>query len=75
VVSEVLRARLPSRRRTVLLTSQSGGSGEILHYVARPAGAEERFGMTLNADSALGKAVPCLSPPAVRSAPLRQRAA
>jgi len=60
VVSEVLRARLPSRRRTVLLTSQSGGSGEILRYVERPAGAEERFGMTLNGDSALGKALPCL---------------
>lgn len=60
VVSEVLRARLPSRRRTVLLTSQSGGSGEILRYVERPAGAEERFGMTLNGDSPLGKALPCL---------------
>ncbi len=60
VVSEVLRAPLPSRRRTVLLTSQSGGSGEILRYAERPAGAEERFGMTLNADSALGKALPCL---------------
>jgi len=60
VVSEVLRAPLPAARRTVLLTSQSGGSGEILHYVERPAGQEERFGMTLNADSALGKALPCL---------------
>jgi fructoselysine-6-P-deglycase FrlB-like protein len=60
VVSEVLRAPLPSRRRTVLLTSQSGGSGEILRYAARPGSAEERFGMTLNADSPLGKALPCL---------------
>jgi fructoselysine-6-P-deglycase FrlB-like protein len=60
VASEVLRAPLPAGRRTVLLVSQSGGSGEILRYVERPAGAEERFGMTLNGDSPLGKALPCL---------------
>ncbi|HVZ00559.1 MAG TPA: SIS domain-containing protein [Dongiaceae bacterium] len=60
VVSEVLRAPLPPGRRTVLLTSQSGGSGEILRYVERPAGGEERFGMTLDGDSPLGKALPCL---------------
>jgi fructoselysine-6-P-deglycase FrlB-like protein len=60
VVSEVLRAPLPSGNRTVLLTSQSGGSGEILRYAERPAGGEERFGMTLNGDSPLGKALPCL---------------
>jgi fructoselysine-6-P-deglycase FrlB-like protein len=60
VVSEVLRAPLPPARRTVLLVSQSGGSGEILKYADRPAGQEERFGMTLNADSPLGKALPCL---------------
>src|SRR5689334_17151123 len=60
VVSEVLRAPLPAARRTVLLVSQSGGSGEILKYAERPAGHEERFGMTLNADSPLGKALPCL---------------
>ncbi len=60
VVSEVLRAPLPPSRRTVLLVSQSGGSGEILRYAERPAGEEERFGMTLNADSPLGKALPCL---------------
>jgi fructoselysine-6-P-deglycase FrlB-like protein len=60
VVSELLRAPLPAGKRTVLLTSQSGGSGEILRYAERPVGQEERFGMTLNADSALGKALPCL---------------
>jgi fructoselysine-6-P-deglycase FrlB-like protein len=60
VVSEVLRAPLPDARRTVVLTSQSGQSGEILRYAARMAGGEERFGMTLNADSALGRTLPCL---------------
>ena len=60
VVSELLRAPLPSARRTVLLTSQSGESGEILRYLEKPIDGEERFGMTLNAESRLGRAVPCL---------------
>jgi fructoselysine-6-P-deglycase FrlB-like protein len=60
VVSELLRAPLPAAPRTVLLTSQSGESGEILRYLERPADGEERFGMTLNADSRLGRGVPCL---------------
>jgi fructoselysine-6-P-deglycase FrlB-like protein len=60
VVSELLRAPLPPARRTVLLTSQSGGSGEILRYIERPAEGEERFGMTLNAESALARGVPSL---------------
>ncbi|HVO05091.1 MAG TPA: SIS domain-containing protein [Candidatus Cybelea sp.] len=60
VASEVLRAPLPAGKRTVMLTSQSGGSGEILRYLERAAAGEERFGMTLNADSRLGRAVPCL---------------
>ena len=60
VVSEVLRAPLPDASRTVLLTSQSGRSGEIVHYFDRAAGAEERFGMTLDGDSPLAKAVPSL---------------
>lgn len=60
VPSEVLRAPLPSGRRTVLLTSQSGGSGEILRYLERAVPGEERFGMTLNGDSGLARAVPSL---------------
>jgi fructoselysine-6-P-deglycase FrlB-like protein len=60
VVSELLRAPLPDARRTVLLTSQSGGSGEILKYLERPAAGEERFGMTLNGESKLAAAVPSL---------------
>jgi fructoselysine-6-P-deglycase FrlB-like protein len=60
VVSEVLRAPLPARPRTVLLVSQSGRSGEIVHYFGRALEQEERFGMTLDAESPLAKAVPSL---------------
>jgi len=60
VVSEALRAPLPPQPRTVLLTSQSGRSGEIVHYLDRATEGEERFGMTLDADSPLAKAVPPL---------------
>ena len=61
VVSEVLRAPLPAQARTVLLTSQSGRSGEIVHYLGRAPEQEERFGMTLDAESPLAKAVPSLA--------------
>jgi fructoselysine-6-P-deglycase FrlB-like protein len=60
VVSEVLRAPLAALPRTVLLTSQSGRSGEIVHYLGRMVAEEERFGMTLDAESPLAKAVPSL---------------
>jgi fructoselysine-6-P-deglycase FrlB-like protein len=60
VVSEVLRAPLPAEARTVLLVSQSGRSGEIVHYLDRAIEQEHRFGMTLDADSPLAKAVPSL---------------
>jgi fructoselysine-6-P-deglycase FrlB-like protein len=60
VLSEALFRRLPKSPRTVLLVSQSGNSGEIGHYVKAEAEGEERFGMTLNTDSALATAVPSL---------------
>lgn len=60
VASEVLRAPLPKGERSVLLVSQSGRSGEIVHYLKRPAAGEERFGMTLDGASPLAEAVPCL---------------
>src|SRR5689334_6616315 len=47
--SELLAAPLPDAPRTALLTSQSGGSGEVLQYLDRAAGRpgaqEERFGI------------------------------
>jgi fructoselysine-6-P-deglycase FrlB-like protein len=60
VLSEALFRRLPKGPRTVLLVSQSGNSGEIGHYLKTEAEGEERFGMTLNTDSALATAVPSL---------------
>lgn len=57
VLSEALITPLSSHRRTVIITSQSGGSGEIAHYLSQPAPHEERFGVTLNADSVLGLGV------------------
>ncbi len=60
VASELLAQPLPDRPRTAILTSQSGASGEILQLVARPAGREERFGLTLDADSPIARSLPCL---------------
>lgn len=60
VLSEALVTPLPPRPRTVLITSQSGGSGEIAPYLDRAAPEEQRFGITLGADSVLGRGVPCL---------------
>jgi fructoselysine-6-P-deglycase FrlB-like protein len=60
VASEILAAPLPMESRSAILVSQSGASGEILDLLGRPALKEERFGLTLNSDSALGRALPCL---------------
>ena len=60
VVSEALHAPIPTRGATVLLTSQSGESGEIAAYLKRDAGGEARFGLTLNPESTLAKSVPSL---------------
>jgi fructoselysine-6-P-deglycase FrlB-like protein len=58
--SELLAAPLPDRMRTAILTSQSGGSGEVLQLLDQAAGQEERFGITLEADSALAQRIPVL---------------
>jgi fructoselysine-6-P-deglycase FrlB-like protein len=60
VASETLAAPLPDGRRTAILASQSGASGEILDLLERPAQGEERFGLTLDGESRLGMALPCL---------------
>ncbi len=59
-VSEMLHAPIPGRGRTVLITSQSGESGEVVAYLATRDAGEERFGMTLNPESALARGVPSL---------------
>ena len=60
VASEMLAQPMPDRPRSVILTSQSGASGEILQLLERPAGQEARFGLTLGADSPLAQALPSL---------------
>jgi fructoselysine-6-P-deglycase FrlB-like protein len=60
VLSEALFRRLPKTHRTVLLNSQSGNSGEVPVYLQTTPELEERFGMTLNADSKLATTVPSM---------------
>jgi fructoselysine-6-P-deglycase FrlB-like protein len=54
LASDALMAPLPDAPRTALIASQSGESGEIVELLSRPSGAEERYGLTLNAGSTLG---------------------
>ncbi len=58
VGSEALNAPFPPRGATILLNSQSGESGETVAYLARGSSDETRFGLTLNAESALARAAP-----------------
>jgi fructoselysine-6-P-deglycase FrlB-like protein len=60
LISEVLYYPLPDTKRVVLIASQSGESGEILHYLKKPRGLEERFGITLSNESTLAKSIPSL---------------
>jgi fructoselysine-6-P-deglycase FrlB-like protein len=60
VASELLYAPLPDHPTTALLVSQSGRSVEILRLLEHAPGRQERFGLTLNADSPLARAVPSL---------------
>lgn len=60
VLSELLITPQPDRERTVVLVSQSGNSGEIVAFLDTPAGKQERFGLTLDPASALGRSVPAL---------------
>jgi fructoselysine-6-P-deglycase FrlB-like protein len=60
VLSEVLLRPFPDGARTVIVTSQSGNSGEISHYLEANH-SPNIFGITLNAASVLGKAVPSLT--------------
>lgn len=60
VASEALYAPFPSGPATTVLTSQSGGSAEIVRFLERGdlAGC---FGLTLDGDSHLARAVPSLT--------------
>ncbi|TPI16828.1 SIS domain-containing protein [Mesorhizobium sp. B4-1-3] len=59
-LSEQLGQPLPLEGRTVLVTSQSGESAEVLRWFAETGGRAETFGLTLETGSFLGRTVPCL---------------
>jgi fructoselysine-6-P-deglycase FrlB-like protein len=59
-LSEQLGMPLAIEGRTVLITSQSGESAEVLRWFSETGGSEHTFGLTLEASSFLGKAAPCL---------------
>jgi len=61
ILSEYMRAPLPPGDRVTLITSQSGESGEIASYFAALSDRRDHFGLTLNADSTLGRLVPVLA--------------
>jgi len=59
-LSEQLGAALPIEGKTVLVTSQSGESAEVVRWFAEKKGNADIFGLTLDARSFLGKQVDCL---------------
>lgn len=60
-LSEQLEQPLPVENRTVLLTSQSGESAEILRWFRTGYGHAHTYGITLDAASRLAQTVPCLA--------------
>ncbi|MBZ9766240.1 SIS domain-containing protein [Mesorhizobium sp. CA6] len=59
-LSEQLGQPLPLAGKTVIVTSQSGESAEVLRWFAETGDRTETFGLTLEAGSFLGRTVPCL---------------
>ncbi|SFO10607.1 Fructoselysine-6-P-deglycase FrlB with duplicated sugar isomerase (SIS) domain [Mesorhizobium sp. NFR06] len=59
-LSEQLGQPLPLVGKTVVVTSQSGESAEVLRWFAETGEHAETFGLTLEAGSFLGRTVPCL---------------
>ncbi|AZO18933.1 SIS domain-containing protein [Mesorhizobium sp. M2A.F.Ca.ET.043.05.1.1] len=59
-LSEHLGQPLPLAGKTVIVTSQSGESAEVLRWFAEAVPQADTFGLTLEAGSFLGRTVPCL---------------
>jgi fructoselysine-6-P-deglycase FrlB-like protein len=59
--ADLMHTPPPTMRQTAILVSQSGESGEILELLKRQAAGEDRFGMTLDPSSTLGRTLPCLA--------------
>jgi fructoselysine-6-P-deglycase FrlB-like protein len=59
-LSEQLGQPLPLAARTVLVTSQSGESAEVVRWFSEAGGASDTFGLTLESGSFLARTLPCL---------------
>lgn len=59
-LSEQLGQPLPLAGRTVLVTSQSGESAEVVRWFAEAGAVSDTFGLTLESASFLARTVPCL---------------
>ena len=59
-LSEQLGQPLPTAGRTVLVTSQSGESAEVVRWFAEAGSTADVFGLTLEGGSFLARTVPCL---------------
>lgn len=59
-LSEQLTSPLSLDGKTVIVTSQSGESAEVLRWIAETGRPEDVFGLTLDAGSSLGKSFPSL---------------
>ncbi|MEZ2329354.1 SIS domain-containing protein [Mesorhizobium sp. RCC_202] len=59
-LSEQLGQKLPLAGKTVIVTSQSGESAEVVRWFSEADQHADTFGLTLEAGSFLGRTVPCL---------------
>ncbi|OBQ66450.1 SIS domain-containing protein [Mesorhizobium erdmanii] len=59
-LSEQLGQPLPLNGKTVLVTSQSGESAEVVRWFSEAGSAADVFGLTLEGGSFLARAAPCL---------------
>ncbi|WP_425332063.1 SIS domain-containing protein [Pararhizobium polonicum] len=59
-LSEQLSAPLSIHGRTVLITSQSGESAEVIRWFSETGGTEDTFGLTLEGGSSLARSAPSL---------------
>ena len=59
-LSEQLGQPLPIAGRTIIITSQSGESAEVLRWFAVAGDHQDAFGLTLEGGSSLARKVPCL---------------
>jgi fructoselysine-6-P-deglycase FrlB-like protein len=59
-LSEQLGQPLPLAGKTVLVTSQSGESAEVIRWFSEAGGVSDTYGLTLEGASFLARTVPCL---------------